>query len=105
MVKNEFKTFIALNVVQRTLPVLISVLILVSTTVNSKSGIVWWVSNFVCVSEETGEPCVAQTDLSRMTIDHEQFLPNHHHASSSAGMRWQQESVSAIHGESFHREV
>ena len=30
----------------------------------------------------------ARTDLSRMTIVHEQFLPNHHCAFTASGLRW-----------------
>ena len=30
----------------------------------------------------------ARTDLSRMTIVHEQFLPNHHDAVTAGGLRW-----------------
>ena len=88
-----------------TLTVLPCVMILASTTVNSKNRVTRRISYAVVASEDTGEPCCARTDLSRMTIVHEQFLPNHNHTFVVARVRRRQESTSAIHSEGVFRRI
>ena len=103
--KAKTKTFIPDHAAVETLPILTCVMVCVCTTVKSKNLIARIISNVTFASEVTGEPCVARIDLSRMTIVHEQILPNHRHAFASARLRRQQGLSPAIHSEDVRRKV